>query len=177
MINYLNLSSEMKNFIKNFDYINLTKDIVNDHNWKNIPLDVVLTSEGKQWFSDRKISLRDDVLLFKIPKNVEGPIHIDSNRPDCAFNFVLSGHGEMQWIENLEATEYIFKLNGTDYNRYRDIKKFDITDVWTGDIALVKINIPHRVVTTNLDRYCISIRLNKEILPNKFDEISKLFGV
>jgi hypothetical protein len=179
MINYLNLPNKMENFLKKFNYINLTKDISN-HNWKYIPVDFALTNKGKQWFVDKKIPLRKYASVFKIPKNFEGPIHTDmhqSEKTDCAFNFVLSGHGEMQWVKNLKATEYTFNFNGADYNRYKDIESFDISDVWTGNVGLVRINVPHRVVTTDTDRYCLSIRLEKDSSLNTFDELSKLFGV
>ena len=179
MINYLNLPNEMKNFLKEFDYIDLTKNIF-DHGWKFMPMDSVLTNEGKQWFVDKKIVLRKNAIIFKIPKNVTGPIHVDSTQPeenDCAFNFVLSGHGKMQWITNLEATEITFKYNSGYYKLYENIVKFEILDVWEGNIGLVRINVPHRVVTTDSDRYCISIRLEKGSSPNTFNELSKLFGV
>ena len=179
MINYVNLPNEMKNFIKEFNYVNLTKDMIN-HNWKYIPFDTVITTEGKQWFREKKIPVEKYVLLFKIPKNFEGPIHTDMlplKKSNCAFNFVLSGNGKMQWITNLEATEYIENVNSSVYRRYTNIKQFDILDTWTGDVGLVRINVPHRVVTTNADRYCISIRLVNDISPNTFDEIKEVLGV
>ncbi len=178
MINYINLPNEIRNFLKEFNYIDLTKNLSN-HDWKYIPLDIALTEEGKQWFFDKKIPLQNYALIFKIPKNFEGPIHTDTHvsaKTNCAFNFVLSGHGEMQWLTNLKATEYTYKFKGANYNRYKDIESFDILDVWTGDVGLVRINVPHRVVTTDTDRYCLSIRLEKDSSPNTFDELSKLFG-
>lgn len=176
MINYLNLPVEMKQYLKEFNYINLTKDIVS-HNWRYMPVDLVLTKEGKKWFFDKKIPLRKYASVFKIPKNFEGPIHTDMfeyDQTDCAFNFVLSGHGEMQWITNLKATEYTFNVNGSKHNQYKDIESFDISDVWTGNVGLVRIKVPHRVVTSGTDRYCLSIRLEKNSPLNTFDEISKL---
>ena len=140
-------------------------------------MDVVLTNEAKQWFNDKKIALYDDAVLFKLPKNYNGPSHVDKMDPsDCAFNFVVSGYGQMQWVTNLKAVEWDqCKDNGTYYSRFLDIKSFDISEVWTGDAGLVKINIPHRIVTTDSERICLSVRIKKYVLPNTFDEIVKLF--
>ena len=179
MINYVNLPNEIRNFLKEFDYIDLTKDISN-HSWKFIPTYSVLSKEGKQWFVDKKIPLKKYASVFKIPKNFEGPIHADmdqSTKTNCALNFVLSGHGEMQWVTNLKATKYTFNYTSGDYHRYKDIESFDILDVWTGNNGLVRINVPHRVITTDTDRYCLSLRLENDSLLNTFDELSNIFGV
>jgi len=176
MINYLNLPSDLRNFLKEFNYIDLIKNVP-DHAWTYISLDLVLTQEGKQWFIDKKITLAKYALVFKLPKNCEGAIHADVlkfEKPNCAFNFVLSGHGEMQWVANIEATEHSHKHGSTNYIRYTNIVKFDILDTWSGTDGLVRVNVPHRIVTTDADRHCLSLRLEKDSLLNTFESISEL---
>ncbi len=169
----------MRNFLKEFNHTNLIKNIP-DHAFTYIPVDLALTQEGKQWFIDNNITLKKNAVVFTIPKNCEGGIHADMTKfekPDCAFNFVLSGYGEMQWITNLEATECVLNFNNASIVRYTDVIKFDISDVWTGNVSLVRINVPHRIVTTDSDRYCLSLRLEKDSSLNSFDELIKLFGM
>jgi len=179
MINYLNLPDDMRKFLKEFDHTNLIKNIP-DHAWTYLPIDLVITQEGKQWFIDKKITLARYALVFKLPKNCEGAIHADMlkfEKPDCAFNFVLSGHGEMQWVTNLEATEHSHSHGSTNYIRYTNVVKFDILDIWTGNNGLVRVNAPHRIVTTDTDRYCLSLRLEKDSPLNTFDSLCELLRV
>jgi len=178
MINHVQLPEELRKCIKQIDYKSLAPK-ESGHRWNYILLNDVLTLEGIQWFLSRKIFLRGDVHLFRLPKNSEGAIHIDgveSNEKvvDYAFNFVIEGHGEMQWIDNIVGTEDIYDLEYSNYVAYSNVESYNVIDTWSGDMALVRINVPHRVVTTDTDRYCISLRTLPHMHPTTFDEVVKL---
>lgn len=104
--------------------------------------------------------------------NYEGPIHTDN--VEYAINFVLAGHGTMEWVSELEATKYVSTVNGVSYERYNDIKKFSVSDIWIGRAGIVRVNTPHRVTTTDSYRYCLSLRTVESMPPKTFDDAVKL---
>jgi hypothetical protein len=154
-MNYKDLPKELRQFTKSIDYETLLKD-KSRHDWCNIPINDFLTNDGLSWFSARSIFIQPTALVFKIIKNHEGIIHLDNEQ--FAFNFVLSGHGKMQWVDNIIGNEILANHNGAKYGKYTDVTACRIIDTWSGDLGIVRINIPHRVVTTDEERYCVSIR-------------------
>jgi hypothetical protein len=176
MINHVQLPEELKSYIKQIDYESLGPK-ESGHKWNYISIHDVLTVEGIRWFLSRKIFLRGDVHLFRLPKHSQGAIHIDGydvDSLDYAFNFVVSGYGEMQWIDNIVGQEQVFDLDYSKYVAFNDVTSCNIVDTWDGDMALVRINVPHRIVTSDKDRYCISLRTLSHMQPKTFDEVAKL---
>ena len=178
---YINLPEYVKNFTKVIPHKDLLKH-VNGHDWCQILTKEFLTDDGIDWFLTKGIKLKSTALLFKIPGNFEGPIHSENHaKNNFAFNFVIEGKGQMQWIENIQATTKPSTANNTNYTVYTDINSFEIADVWEGDIGLVRIDIPHRVVSY-LERYCVSIRTVYDSAPKIFDDAvhmiyNETFGV
>jgi len=172
MLYYKNLPRELLQFVKFIDAHNLLKGIYG-HNWIIIPTTNFLTSEGIEWFTNKKIFLRNTVKVFKIEKNFKGPVHSDAYGPfdvEYAFNFVISGQGEMQWVDNIQGTQKISNTNNSLYTIYTDVKSLDIIDTWNGDLGIVRVNVPHRVVTTNEERYCVSVRTIIGSYPKTFED-------
>ena len=160
--------------------IDLTQvDHITEHNWILVNTNDCLTSTGKQWFKDHKIFTYDRSLLFKATSNLEHSLHTDSNILSAGFNFVLSGHGEMQWAGDIEAdvivSNKIEKGHHFSFTRYENIQKLTVIDKWRGNAGLVRINQPHRIVTYAEPRYCLSIRPVPFSSEFKFDDLVKLF--
>lgn len=168
---YKELPKELLQFTKSIDYESLLKDKTG-HDWCTIPITHFLTVEGIQWFTNKKIFLRPKANVFKIVKNYQGPIHAElTSGTEFAINIVINGYGEMQWINNIDATQYDSTVNGSTYTRFNDVRSFNIVEVWTGTAALVKVSAPHRVVSTDVDRYCVNIRTSS---PKTFEEALEL---
>lgn len=171
MINHIELPNEVWSFIKPVDYTRILS-VDEGHDFTTVDLSDFMTNEGIIWFAKRELVLRPKAFLFKISPNYEGPIHTDI--VEYAINYVLGGHGVMQWISDLEATKYTVNHAGVTYERFNNIKKFSVSDTWSGTSSIVRINTPHRIVTTETDRYCLSIRTVSGASPKTFDDAVKL---
>lgn len=172
-MNHKDLPRELLQFTKPIDYQTLLKD-KSGHDWINIPTTSFLTKEGISWFISRNIFISRTLTLFKGIKNHHGPIHIDAS--PVAFNFVISGHGKMEWISDITGTEIIGfskSNNGNNFVKWVDVNDFNIIDTWCGDLGIVKIDTPHRIVTADEDRYCVSIRVDPGIGIQSLEEAVK----
>ncbi len=169
-MNHKDLPRELLQFTKPIDYQTLLKD-KSGHDWIIIPTTDFLTKEGIYWFISRNIIIQKTLSLFKGVKNNQGPIHKDTRR--FAFNFVLSGHGKMEWVSDIIGTETVSYANNANFVKWIDVNDFNIIDTWCGDLGIVKIETPHRVVTTDVDRYCISIRVVPNLGVQSFEEAVK----
>lgn len=171
MLNHIALPNELWSYIKPVDYPRMLPDD-EGHNWCVVNLTEFVTTEGIKWFLQRGLVLRSAAYLFRISPNYEGPIHCDA--ANYAINFVLGGHGTMEWISDIDATTYVANVHGLSYERYKDIKKFSVSDTWTGTAGVVRVNVPHRVTTSDTFRYCLSLRTIERVSPKTFDDVVKL---
>ena len=172
-MNHLDLPVELFQFTKPIVLESLPLPKIVTHSWCSIPITDFLTEEGIKWFADRNLALRSTAFVFKIIKNFEGPIHIDSVgsvSAGFAFNFVISGYGSMQWVNNIEGNENVSYNNDSKYIMYNNVKSFDVTDTWTGNAALVRIDVPHRIISFDEERYCVSIRTQLGTNPKTFED-------
>jgi hypothetical protein len=170
MINYIELSSQLKQYLTIPNNLDELVPKSNSHYWTVQKLSLFLSDEGIRWFSDKGFALQGSAALFRAPANFDSPIHRDE---PFAFNFVLQGYGEMQWVEaegDLEVNTYEYYT----YERYKTVSRVNILDKWTGDIALVKSSIFHRIHTMEVDRICLSVRANNRL---SFEEAARLLGV
>jgi len=149
-----------------------------DHEFNLFDISKFVSVDGIKWFADRNIILKKHIVLFRMSPNHSGPIHTD---PDANFaiNFIVSGHGEMQWLDvtgpadiTYHTTEY-GKLQKVKMWKRKKIIKSTVTEKWTGDTALVRTNVPHCVVTTDVPRLCISLRATS---PQSFEEAAELLS-
>jgi hypothetical protein len=172
------LDKRFDNFLQIVNYEPYFSGPVRDHDFILYPTSQALTARGISWFKDNGFILRNKVKVFKIISNYSGPIHIDAFDnigTKFAFNFVYSGQGEMQWIDNIDGESYIIDNNQERYPGFKNIRSFDIVERWSGTSALVKTDSFHRVITTSNDRYCISVRTVSGSFPRTFEEaINKL---
>jgi hypothetical protein len=177
-MNYKDLPRHLLKFFKPLDLKTLSKNIITTgHSWRNIHLNDVIDSEGLLWFRERNIFLRETVFLFKATKNIQGPFHIDNGHSEFAINLVISGHGKMQWADNIVGNRIDSILNNSKYVKYENVTDFKLTDTWEGDFGIVRILTPHRIVTSDEDRYCISIRSEPKMGINTFDEsVTSIFN-
>lgn len=172
---YKNLPAECIKWIQPLDLNTILTEanFKEKHDWTHLNIDDVLTLEGKSWFLERNIPLERRCTLFQIQANHEGTIHTDHPIADAAFNFVLKGTGEMQWIKiDADAYTEYKSVKGIElnYQVYKNIRGISALALWTGHAGLVKTNVPHRIVTMNSSRICLSLRT-----PKTFNELSKLF--
>ena len=171
-MNYIPLPKEFAQLTKPIDYVNLLKNKIG-HDWIYIPITDFLTDEGINFFASKKFVLNEKITLFKCVRGTVGPIHIDTivnSNNDYAFNFVLSGNGTMEWLSDIKGKCLISNANNGHYLVYKDVESCNVTESWSGDLALVKINLPHRVVAFDTDRYCVSVRTVPGSFPKTFED-------
>jgi hypothetical protein len=173
---YKNLPIESSGWILPLDIDKILSDfnLKYSHDWIHLNTVDVLSTAGKLWFLKRNIHLEPTCSLFVAQPNTYSPIHVDHKINDSAFNFILKGYGEMQWIK-MDADEYdtdiVIPSGATvHYTRFKNIRGMSALALWTGHAGLVKTNVPHRVVTMDSLRVCLSIRSR-----HLFDDLSKLF--
>ena len=160
---YKNLPEESSEWILplDIDKIISSFDFKGCHDWVHLNTKDVLSDKGCAWFLSRKIYLSTTCVFFLAYPNKSCPIHIDNKINDVAFNFVLKGHGEMQWLD-IEADAYnaISSPGGrtANYTRFDNVKEISILDSWQGDQGMVRIGTPHRMVTSSSLRVCLSFR-------------------
>jgi len=168
-MNYINLDLEFSDFIKpclNLKEIKFPKFIAHDWIWVNT-VDWI-TEFGIEWFKNKNIPIKSRAFLFVATPNCPGITHIDLPER-AAFNFIIQGNGSMQWLSNLSDPTSVRVHNGSTYPVYGNTKSCIIDDEWTGRIGLVKVDTPHRVVTTDSYRYCLSLRTTYS-----FEEVAKI---
>jgi hypothetical protein len=175
------LDERFDNFLQIVDYKSIFSSTSKDvHKFILYPTDRVLTAQGFSWFKEKGFTLRNKVKIFKILPNCSGPIHVDAFEnlgTKFAFNFVCSGHGEMQWVDNIDGDSYLINYNGECYPGIKNIRSFNIVERWPGASALVKTDSFHRVITTSEERYCISIRTVTGSFPKTFEEAVKIIEI
>ena len=177
---HLDLPNFIKSFVvKDINYENILPK-TNKHDWTVNRTDKLLSKEGLDYFRSNKIFIKETCRLYRIPKNFTGAIHIDGvdsievgntgkniyfNR--YAINIILQGYGEMQWISGIKGKEIINETDLGTYQSFSDAEKYEIADVWKGEVGLVRIHTPHRVVCYEEDRICLSLIAN---FPKNFEE-------
>ena len=78
-----------------------------------------------------------------------------------ALNFVFEGHGELQWVD-IDA-DYIFTKHAVmsgeifRYKKYTTIRNISTKESWSGTSALIRVDLPHRIVTNNNHRISLSL--------------------
>ena len=171
MLYQVELHQSIFKFVKFIDLDKLKFE--NKHTWVSKPIEDVLTYDGIKWFQSKEIHLCPNALIFRIDAGHEGAVHDDGI--EYAINFVLKGSGTMEWIDVIEGTKVEEHYKGLNYTSFSNLQNFKVKDSWSGSIALVRVNYPHRVVTTDNERYCLSIRAT---LPKTFDEVAeKLYTI
>jgi hypothetical protein len=133
------------------------------HEWINVSVNDIFTDEGLKFFADRNIKLRSTTRVFRLNPNFTCEIHVDSDYYDAAFNFVVEGAGEMQWVtvENSVETSGSYTKSDSKQGSFtliNDYTNLTVDDSWDGNCALVKISVPHRVIGGPGVRYCVSVR-------------------
>jgi len=169
MLYKVELNQSIFKFVKSIELDRLK--FSNKHTWISRKIEEVLTEEGINWFESNGIILCPYALLFRIDANHIGAVHNDGI--DYAINFVISGQGTMEWIDVIEGDQFESHYQGLNYISFSNIKDFRIKDSWSGKLALVRVNYPHRVVAGDSERYCLSIRATS---PKTFnDALEKLY--
>lgn len=159
MIYYKDLPYTVSDFVHNHDVTSIVNSMPYGHAWRWVDTAFFLTDFAKNWFHERGIILKVGAALFKADPHVVNGIHSDSQVNDIGFNFIMSGYGEMQWVDPIGADEVYVDDKGTNYPTYVNASEIKILDVWTGTAALVNIKIPHRISTlSNVPRVCLSLR-------------------
>jgi hypothetical protein len=148
------------------------------HHWGSYPTTDFITPEGIDWFNSNDINLKSNLFLFKCTPNYTGPIHLDGS--SYAVNYILQGEGTMQWFNdptNKEIIKYSL-TTGEKYTFpvYNDSDDTKILDSWVGTKAVVKVNIPHRVVTEKQARVSVSIRFENGSFDQLVSAMIKDFG-
>lgn len=173
MNNYFDLPSKLHSFVKDVDYTKFLLPNLTGHILKPVDLHKFVKPEGLEWFAERGLFIRR-ARLFRASKNCTGGIHIDpvDLYNDYAINIVLAGKGEMQWISDLDIDLDIKKASipNSTYN----VKNFKVIDKWFGTTGLVRVNIPHRIVTKNSVRYCLSLQTLAKESPKPFETAMNL---
>jgi len=181
---YKSLSTDLKRFVKPVDHVELTSSIpMKKHGWVNVPLTSILTNEGILFFKSKGLLLNNTQQIFKCDSNMSSQIHIDDLLTHFGYNIVLDGHGEMQWISDIEGdrieepTTNISKsaVFPSRWVKWDNVKTYKIDEVWSGESALVRIDIPHRIVTKDVARYVLALRTLKGSFPRTFEEAAQIF--
>lgn len=172
---FINLPDYFKNFIYYKDSIDTLIENKIEHTWVRFPIKEFVNNQGLDWFKDRNLKLLDFCNLFNAHEftNTYSNIHVDTmgdHLNEFAVNYILFGNGEMQWTK-VDGSLTIRKINSSYFYGYENIREVEILDKWSGSVGLVKINIPHRIVTTNLRRICLSLRFRKTC---SFEDFKKL---
>ena len=157
---YKPLPEFINNFlIKPTDPISLVNGIAG-HGWTMYNTEQFVTKQGQDWFKKNQIIVNPTSQYFICTANTVGPVHTDQS--GWALNFIFEGHGEMQWVD-IDA-DYIINKHTVPsgetvaYKKYTTVRNMSIKESWSGTSALVRVNIPHRIITNNIHRICISLR-------------------
>jgi hypothetical protein len=172
---YKSLPEFINNFIiKPEDPVSLVKGITG-HAWTTYDTNQFLTKQGQDWFKRHQIILTPTTQYFICDANTAGAVHTDQPIT-WALNFIFEGHGEMQWVD-IDA-DYIFKRQTVPsgetfvYKKYTTVRNISINESWSGTSALVRVDVPHRIVTNNTHRICLSLRPKYKF--QTFDKICQI---
>lgn len=190
MINHRTLPPELVDKIIKKD-INIEKFFFrytngNPHDVIKIDDDYILTEFGIEWFNSIGLTERDSHLFRLAPSFVANVHEDDANADFCSFNYVVEGHADMQWVEMEKFERYIEthwsadKITRSDVPRYRGIEGLTVIDSWMpkqGEMGLVRIDVPHRVVNLlDVPRYAATIRPKGAMKKHfKFDDVITRF--
>lgn len=159
---YKNIPHQVHEFVHSRNFDTILVGMNPGHDWRFVDTDYFLTDFAKGWFSDRGIILKPKAALFKAdanPKRSAYRIHSDSQINDTGINFILSGAGEMQWVEPTHAEINDVNDQGTVYPMYDNASDIKILDKWSGTCGIVNVKVPHRIlVTSSVPRICFSLR-------------------
>lgn len=176
---YKNFPKESSEWILplDIDKIMSSFDFKSPHDWIHLNTKDVLSVKGRLWFLEREIYLSSICSLFIAYPNELCPIHIDHKINDAAFNFVLRGSGEMQWLDLGDAEEYTTDLvipSGASikFTKFNNVNEVSVLDSWQGDQGMVRVSDPHRIVTSDSLRVCLSLRqVSNAGVFKRFDEL------
>jgi hypothetical protein len=181
---YKTLPLDTTGFVKPVDYVKLTSTIpAKKHGWINIPLTSILSNKGLQFFRSNGIILNNIQQIFKCDSNMSSQIHIDDINTHFGFNILLDGHGEMQWVSDIDGDrveESTTNISSSvkypsKWIKWDNVKSCKIDETWSGNSAIVRIDIPHRIVTSNSARYVLALRTLRGTNPKTFDEAVNIF--
>ena len=107
------------------------------------------------------------VRVFKWGRNNFYPWHIDGSDgkvSNWAINWVVNGTGRIQWNDELKMTPDAYNVTG-GFRLGAAQDKFSCQTIDSGHACLVRVDVPHRVVTLGdkLPRETISIFFNKSV--------------
>jgi hypothetical protein len=119
------------------------------------------------------------IRVFKWGRNRFYPWHIDGSDGKVshwAINWVVNGTGQIQWNENLTMIPDQFNVTG-GFKAGTDRDPYTCQTNNSGNACLVKIDVPHRVITLGdkEPRESISIFFNKSAFIT-FDEAKELLA-
>lgn len=119
------------------------------------------------------------IRVFKWGRDRFYPWHIDGSSgkvTNWAINWVVNGTGQIQWNENLTMGSDAYNITG-GFKTGSKQDQYTCQTTNSGNACLVKINIPHRVITLGdkTPRESISIFFNKSSSIS-FDEAKELLS-
>lgn len=174
---YFDLPDVFKSFLKNHDDIENQIPNFSGHGWLFKPTNDFFNDQCFDYFKERNLELTNETKIFSCPPNCLGSIHSDAPT-EFAFNFIIKGHGEMQWLEVKEkgiiVHHQVVTGQKSQYRKFVDIDNIKILEVWKNNLGLVKVNNVHRIVTFDQRRICISLRLKPRYRNIKFKDMIEL---
>jgi len=167
---------------KDVDIVNIAEEHkLIKHRWVVVPTNDVVTDEGCEWFKKNNIPLSKYVAVFKLEKFYNGPIHVDAPPQKFGFNFVVCGQGEMQWVDfDGEPEETVWAINGwtsEKYHTFHNVTNVSVIESWSGTDGIVRVDVPHRVLGSDSDRYAVSVRPDWQQCNYTFDEVIQILGL
>lgn len=183
-MNFKLLPSFLNNFVKIPDNLEKYLPTIREHTWLDNYTSTFFTEEGINWFANKGIELRPTCMIFTIDGNDVGLIHTDHPLL-YSINFVLQGSGKMQWIDVGDQSPTMKTFDVTrriiDVPVFEDCTSNKIIDTWDDakhNVALVKVNTPHQIISTTLKkRICLAIRPTTESMKliESFEDVAELF--
>jgi hypothetical protein len=175
---YKDIPHEVSKFVHNHNVDNILSRMNPGHDWRFIDTDYFLTDFAKQWFLEMGLILKPKSALFKADANPDPYlIHSDSQINDTGINFILSGAGEMQWVEPDNAFVHMIEDQGTHYTMYDNSTNIKVLEKWTGTCGIVNVKVPHRIlVTSDVPRVCFSLRPDLTKCQIYFDQLYHKFN-
>ena len=167
---YIDLPEYFNKFVKSIDISSIENFY--GHTWKRFSPNDVLTQDGLNWFNERNLQIHH-CNLFNLHEQTVGDIHVDvigNNFAGFALNFILHGEGEMQWTE-IDGELSLQKKHNSYFYGYENIKNITILERWSGNMAIVKVNIPHRVISYDTRRVVLSLRFMQPYTFENFEKI------
>jgi hypothetical protein len=130
-----------------------------------------LSTTNPLWSSDVYDTLNSiglsirQIRVFKWGQNRFYPWHIDGSNgkvSNWAINWVVNGTGQIQWNDNVKMVSDDYNVTG-GFNLGKADDPYTLQTTNSGHGCIVKVDLPHRVVTLGdkLPRESISIFFNK----------------